>query len=1023
MKNRILMPLVTALTIMIFCCGTFDASAQKKAEKPKVVTVVSQVTDEAGNPVSKAAVITGEGAITLYTDASGRFTLRTKDNSVILIEAEGYKDYVLDLRVLKAPTKIVLESEAFLAGERDMLDRMDGAYTSQHDLTAAIGTVDIEKLKKYPDLNISNGLQGQAAGLIVRSINGGLGYNGAEIYIRGLHAGGTQAIVVIDGIERPMDDITAEEIETIQVLKDAPAKVLYGPRATNGVLLITTKRGQANKKIIRATAEYGVSPSTRVPKWLGSYDYATLYNEARQNDGLPNYYLDYQLEGYKNSTGENDLLYPDVDWYGRFTRNMSTYRKAIVEFNGGTDRVRYALTAGYTGGSGLEKVGKRSDLNRINLRGNLDIGITDFLTVTADVAARLEIKNWGGLDGAAVYSTASSNRPNEYPLTINAEDIGMEPNEDGSPYYGASVRQKSNMLVDMGYGGNTSERYVNSQTNFGIKLDLDKYVKGLFADAYITFDNYNYLRQQLSKTFATYAVDSYLDENGEDALRVAQMKKVNENDDINISSEQTTRQIGWRANAGYERTFGKHTASIVAAFRYYKDEKLGANQNVVTTNFTPRLNYSYDSKYFAEVVLGVMGSNQLAKSNRFMFTPVVSAGWVISNEPFMKSAGGVDFLKLKASYGLLGFFAASNYLLYNTAWNTGGSYATGNTNNVGEYIMNLGRIGNPNLGWVTSSEWNVGVEGVFLDKCLRGEANWFREMRRGTIGKNGVEYSEVVGDYLPSTNVGDVLNQGVDAYLSWSDILHGGDFKYTVGVNFTYTKNKVVKASELTNIEEYRKTVGRPTSAIFGQISEGLFGRDVDLEGHPRQAFGYYTTGDIAYKDLNNDSVIDDRDETMIGQSFPVTTWGIDVDLQYKGFGLYVLGTAETGASALLSNAYYWNNGADSYSVKALDRWHPVNNPDGTLPRLTTTTGSNSYRNSDFWIEDASFFRLKNVELSYTFNNYKAKGVMKQIKVFLRGTNLCVISKIKDLDPERLDAGITNYPVYRTFTGGLSFTF
>ena len=1022
MKN-ITIRIIAGFLLLTFAVSTEVLQAQKKAKKVPVIEVTAQVTDENGQPIRDAVVIAGEGAITRYTDALGKFAVQAKQGSAILIEAFGYKDYVLRVDPTQNTQTIRLEAEEYLAGERDILSRLDGGQTTQRDLTAAIGRVDMEKVRSYADLNVTNGLQGQAAGLIVRSNDGGLGYNGSDLYVRGLHAAGTEAIVVIDGIERPLDDLTAEEIESIEVLKDAPAKVLYGPRAANGVVLVTTKRGEANKRIIRATLEYGVNPSTRVPKFLGAYDYVTLYNEARQNDGLPDLYQPWQLEGYKNSQGVSDLLFPNVDWYNYFVRDMNNYRKAILELNGGNDNVRYALTAGYTGGSGLENVGKRSDLNRLNVRGNLDIRITDYLTVAADVAARLEIKKWGGKDGAGVYSDLSTNKPNEYPLTINPDDIGMEPNEDGSPYYGTSIRKTNNLLVDMAYGGETQERYVNSQTNLGVKFDFDKYVKGLFADAYITFDNYNYLRQALTKTFATYAVDPYLDETGQIAKRVTQMKKINQSDDINIASEATTRTLGWRANVGYKREIGVHAFSGVAAFRYYKDEVRGDVQNCVTTNFTTRLNYSYDRRYLAEMTFGLMGSNQLAKENRYCFSPVGSVAWILSNESFLKGVKGVEFLKLKASYGRLGFNSNSNYLLYKTGWVTAGTYGTGEANKTSVRLMNLSRVGNPDLDWVTSTELNVGLEGIFLGGRLQGEVNFFREVRKGIIGQNTTAYSSLIGPYLMYENVQEVLNRGVDAYVTWNGADRTGAFRYSVGVNFTYTKNRIEKMNELSNIEEYRKATGRPTSAIFGLVSEGLFGRDVALEGHAKQNFGPYGIGDIAYRDLNNDGNIDTRDNKMIGQTFPVTTWGIHADFNYKGFGLYLLATAETGASALLNNDYYWNRGENSYSVLALDRYHPVNNPTGSYPRLTTTTGENNFRDTDFWVEDASFLRLKNVELSYTLTNKKLTGFCKQCKFFVRGTNLFVLSKIKDLDPERLNAGLTNYPVYRTFTGGLSITF
>ena len=294
-------------------------------------------------------------------------------------------------------------------------------------------------------------------------------------------------------------------------------------------------------------------------------------------------------------------------------------------------------------------------------------------------------------------------------------------------------------------------------------------------------------------------------------------------------------------------------------------------------------------------------------------------------------------------------------------------------------------------------------------------------MRKNIIGKNTVKYAAVVGDFIPAENIGEVMNQGIDAQVRWQDKI--GEIHYNVGVNLTFTKNKLRKSDELDNIEDYRKSVGRSTSTIFGLQAEGLFGKDVQLAGHPLQSYGAYQAGDIAYADLNGDNMINDNDVTDLGQSFPTTTMGIDLSLNYKGFGLYILGTATTGVTNILSSSYYWNNGLDGYSVLALDRYHPVNNPTGTQPRLTTTSGANNYRTSSFWSENGSFFRLKNVELSYTLANKTGKFIGKDFKFFVRGTDLFVLSGIKDLDPERMLSGLTNYPTYRTITGGISINF
>lgn len=242
---------------------------------------------------------------------------------------------------------------------------------------------------------------------------------------------------------------------------------------------------------------------------------------------------------------------------------------------------------------------------------------------------------------------------------------------------------------------------------------------------------------------------------------------------------------------------------------------------------------------------------------------------------------------------------------------------------------------------------NIGIEGRFLNNRLSGEVNYFRELRKNIIGINSAKYATIGGNFIPSENIGEVLNQGIDACVNWNDKV-GEDFTYNLGFNITFTKNKLRKTNELNNIEDYRKSIGQPTSAIFGWQSQGLFGKDVAIVGHPFQSFGNYQVGDIAYADLNNDGMVDNNDQTCIGQSFPKTTLGVDVTLNYKGFGLYILGTATTGVTQMLTSTYYWNKGLDGYSVLAKERYHPVNNPTGTQPRLTTTSGVNNYRNSTF---------------------------------------------------------------------------
>lgn len=1011
--------LVWGLSVNLPC----NAQNKKNAKKPKttkaalIVNVHTKIVDENGRPIRNAEIIAGEGAIIHHSDKDGKVAVQTKANGVLLIEALGYEDVIIDLAKEQLPSVLKLRKTEMLASGKYKINRPDGGITNQKDLVGAISSVTGEELASYPEFSLSNTLQGRLSGLVVRSNSGAFALNSSSLFIRGLHGkDNNQAMVIVDGIERSMEDIIPEEIATIDVLKDATAKILYGARAANGVLVVTTRRGEANKRVIRASVEAGVMLSTRTPDFLDSYNYANLYNEARQNDGLPHYYSAEQVNGYKNSTGPNDLLYPNVDYYNYFVQKQSMYRKALVDLNGGSNKVRYSLIANYIGGTGFEKVGERPDLNRLNVRGNLDIQVTDYLNVVADAAARLEIKDWSSQGNGEVYTALSTTRPNEYPLTISSDVLGLQPDEKGVPFFGASLRTPSNLLADMQYGGFRSERYVNSQTNVGLDFTLDRWVKGLTASAFVTFDNYSFFTNGQTNVYPTYAIRGMVDGKPE----FLQMKKLTLEDDQSRIKEETRRTLGWRANVGYANRLGKHDISALLAYNYYQDEVRGGVQDVKNANTTLRINYGFDNRYVFESNLALMGSNRFEEGSRYFLSGAVGAGWILSNESFFTDYEQVNFLKLKASYGVLGYDRGTDFLLNKTSWQNGANIQFGEQNKTTAYTTNFVRFGNKDLKWERSTEWNIGVEGFFFTNRLKLEINYFNELRDNIIGRNSAQQANIIGDFVSFANIGKVRNYGIDTYMQWGD--RNGDFSYQVGTNLTWSKNKLLKWDEPQYPDAYARAIGKPTDAMVGYQSMGLFGKNVPLQG-ANQLLGRFQEGDIAYADLNGDGYVDSRDKKMLGNSHPRTSLGIDVNLQYKNWGLYLLGTAEFGLDVWKNNSYYWNKGEEKYSKVVADRYHPVNNPSGTYPRLTTTQGENNFVNSSFWMENGSFFRLKNVELSYTITCKKENSLVKKIKLFGRGTNLFVLSKEKNLDPEMMNAGLTNYPVYTTFTGGLTVTF
>lgn len=1015
------------LVLVLFSFGLSISSQLQAQNKKKVktnkaallVNIKTKVVDENGNPIYGAELITSEGAVSVFTDKKGVAELTAKANGTILVEALGYEDVVINLANHKFPKVLKMVKTEMYSSGKYLIDRYDGGKTSQKNIVGAVSSIDGIDLSTYPEFSLSNTLQGRLPGVVVDAKLGGFANNVSNIYIRGQHRNeDNSAIVIVDGIERDWNDLIPEEIEKIEVMKDATAKILYGSRAANGVLVITTKRGEANKRIINTSFEAGARIITRLPEYLDSYNYATLYNEARMNDGLPQYYSQRQLDGYKNSTGVNDLFYPNVDFYGNLLHSQSMYRKAVFDLNGGTDKIRYALVANYVGGNGFEKAGVRPDLNRINIRGNLDIKATDFLNVIADGAVRLENRKVGYLGCEKVFTQLSTTRPNEYPFLINPEVLGMNPNYNGIPYFGASLSHPDNLYADMEYGGYSQERYIVSQTNIGLDFNLNSILKGLKASGFVTFDNYSYFKKGQTNIYPTYAILGTF--NGV-LPEFKQMRLISEQTNQQKQGDETRRTLGWRGNVSYNNVFGKHGVGAVLAYNFYQKEIKGNDQDIKNGNATLRLNYGFDNKYMIESTGALMMSNRFEGKNKYFMSGAVGAAWILSNEPFFKQIESINFLKLKASWGLLGYDKSTDYLLYNTAWKDGGTVSFGNEGSTTAHYTEFIRIGNPNLKWESSNEYNIGVEALLFNNRLSLDVNYFNETRNNIIGLNTAAYADILGTFISYENIGKVKNHGFDVNIEWSDKL--GDFSYSIGGNLLWSKNKLVEWSEVNYKEDYLKTIGYPTDVIMGYEAIGLFGKDIELNNGIFQTLGNYQEGDIAYRDLNGDKIIDDRDKTAIGNSFPRTSLGVDFNLGYKGWNLYLLGSAELGVDNLKTNTYFWNKGEGKYSVQVLDRYHPVNNPTGTYPRLTTTDGTNNFVNSTYWVEDGSFFRLKNVELSYTFGLEHNNFICKRIKLFARGTNLFVISKEKNLDPEVIDAGITNYPLYLTVTGGVNITF
>lgn len=1000
---------------------------KEKEEKKETVaprlTYTSVVTDEKGLPIGNALVTVNEGTQELRTDGKGAFSFSSVIGASVTVEAAGYSTKVLTLDGDALPVSISLTPSLLFTAASDVVRLPLNTATTRRQFTGANGQVSGSELAKYPDLSLHNTLQGRVMGLYVSSNTGGLGNNVASLFVRGLQRQDNNgALLLVDGIERPINFMNPEEIASVQVLKDPVSKSMYGPRAANGIVLITTKRGKENTKILEVSSEYGYSTATRLPQYLNSAQYATLFNEARANDGLAPFYSAAAINGYRNSTGENDLLYPNVDYYNYFIQRSAPIRRITVNYSGGSNNTNYALVLGYTGAAGFEKVGVTPQQDRLNLRGNLNFKVSDDFSVFADAAGIIEVRKWSGWNQDQVFGALSTHRPNEYPLLINDSGLLKVGSPLGLAYFpplGGSRERPDNLYGQLLYGGSTSHNYFYGQTNFGMDLGLGRFVKGLSVKSVFHFDNYQFFQSGRDNVPVTYATQVLTASTGRDSVAYTALRQRSDQQRDQRQGEDISRVYGLTTSLNY--MVGNDVSNFRSSltYFYYRNEDRNSYQNIENINTSYKGAYSYKNKLYFDGIVSMMGSNKFARGNRLKFFPSAGAAWVLSEEDFLKGSKA-SFLKLKASAGILGYDRATDFYLFQSRWQDNGTINFGEVSNTfssGRSVLNV--VGNPGLQWEKSREWEVGIEGLLFGNKVGLEFNYFNTLRSDIILNPANLYSSLAGGYFGRLNLGKIKNAGFEGEVNWKG--QAGKFGISTGLNFTYSKNEILATNDVTPLDQGLNVLGNSTDAIYGYVSKGLFKSQQEIDNSPRQLLGPYTIGDVVYEDLNRDNVIDARDRKVIGNSFPRLTVGLNIGFSYRNFSLSVLGVSQTGADNVLNNSYYRFDGITKYSEAALNRYHPVNNPSGMYPRLTSAFSANNNATSTFWLQSSNYFRLRNAELAYTLS--KGAAVVKGMRIFARGTNLFVLSENKELDPEAINSGVTNYPFYRTVTFGFSFKF
>ena len=986
--------------------------AQKRSKQYSEIK--AKVVDKEGNPIQSVRITVDEGIFESSTDKQGKFSLKVTDNSTLVFDVPGFEPQYLGVSVIKQNPVVVMEKSIPYGGVKDELE-LPFRKTIAREIVGATSTIDEDAISSSNQMNVLNILSGKAPGLNVSQVPTEPGRSATVLNIRGLSRSATDnaPLIIIDGIERPLEDLTPEEIESITVLKDATSKILYGPKAVNGVLLVKTKRGIKYKRDRQFNIEFGAQTPVRMPEYLNSADYATMYNQARINDGLSPYYTQTDIDGYR--MGTNPVLYPDVDFHKLCLNDHMSYRKAIAQFRGGNESAQYYVNATYAGYGGYEAVGKNNTSNKFNLRVNLDYKVNDWLKAFVDIAGQMEFYTTNYMSADKLFSRLSSHRPNAYPIKFS------DPGNPGTEIYGAMENanlssSRENIYAEMALGGSKENTVRKGQTNIGFDLSLDRYVKGLSAKAYVTFDVYNYLVVGKNENFSSYR--PIFNENsliGKELLTVE--KKVSDKSRI---ADQMYRNYGYFGQLSYDRTFqAKHQLKSDLVIFQSRRENLGSSQDDVNRTFALRTNYVYNKKWIAELDMAVMGSSRFTKGNRYGYFPTVGVAWIASEEKFLKDKEWLDFLKIKASTGLLGTDNYFDFFLFESRWNTSQSTHFGPKLEEDVNTSTLVHVGNPDLTWEKSFEINIGAEASFLN-CLTADFNYFNNYRYDILTPT-TSFSSINGGELMYRNYGSVRNQGVELALEYSGNI--GKLHYSIGGNTIWSKAVYEKTDDMEGLSSNRKKEGKPVDTRFGLIAEGLFKSGDEIAAHPVQDFGPVQIGDVKYANINNDHHINENDMLPIGNEYPRFQFGLNINLAYKGFELSLSGSGMAQYDIYLNNSYYWMREDQKYSTFVKNYFNPSTG-EGKFPRLTTQQNQNNYRSSSLWMRSGNFFKLRDAMLSYSLpQNITNKMTLKQVKLFVRGSNLFTISSIKDLDPEYIDAGVTGYPFFRSFTGGINVVF
>ena len=998
------------LALAIFACVTLNGWAQSEDN------VTGRVLDEKGKPVAGALVSVEENPLVrVATDKNGRFEITAVKGSRLKVQTGDDA-----MKVVKIENGSELTVVMDYSSEK--VNYGFGLQQTNAESTGAVSTVYAENIDKSSAFSIGNSLYGNVLGLTTMQSTGVVWEQMPSMYIRGLKTlnGNNGILLVVDGLERDnnwqaLKYITPEEVDSVSVLRDAAALALYGYRGVNGVVNIVTKRGKYDTREINFSYDHAFNYMTRKPELADAYTYASALNEALTNDGKQVRYSQNELNAFKNGT--SPYLYPNVNWWEEVFRDRGASDIATLSFRGGSTKMRYYTMMNLQNNRGFIKnfdtnadYSTQEKYSKANFRTNLDIDLSPKTKMQANIMGILNEFSRPGMGSDNLISKLYQLPSAAFPIRTESGLWG------GNTTWGENWNPVA-LTEGRAYSkGHTRGLYAD----MSLRQDLSSLTKGLGASVRIGYDNLASYWENHTKGYK-YGMASVA--SWENGLPIAG-EEITGGKDTEMSGDSKLdwqyRAFNFQMNVDWQRQFGVHSLYSMLLYTYKYDNAKGINNTFYRQNAGWYTHYGFKNRYFADFTLMASASNLLAPDHRWNVSPTVGLAWLISNEKFMQSQNVVDFLKLRASFGMLN----TDNIPGNGYWNEtvgGGNGYPINNNFGGDGGWHEGRLASVNGTTEKAYKYNAGVDAT-LFKGLTLTVDGFYERRSDIWVSSDGQNSAVLGASGSYVNAGIVDSWGTEIGANYSKKM--GNVDLNLGGTFTYNRSKIIEMLEEPAAYDYTRSTGNPVGQIFGLQAIGYFVDQADIDNSLPQQFGPVKAGDIKYKDMNGDKVINSDDRVAMGynSTCPEIYYSFSLGLEWKGLGFSAQFQGVGNYTAILSGTYYRplvdNTTISNYVYR--NRWTPET-PNARFPRLTTETVDNNLQTSSLWLADRSFLKLRNCEVYYKLpSSWLNRFWVKNAKVYVRGVDLLCFDSIDQLDPEAMNS---SYPATRSIHVGLSVGF